>query len=313
MSKEIIRPIYDIQERILSTNEQTKQFDIYPYVEGRVFFDRENQVVYTDVDGQRAARTDVSAIQTLNGNIDEFYERGAKGFENQILVGKTSNGFRLYYVDKDAEIHNLTFTAEEVGDLSQRAANESSTFYYAGEWIADKLYTADAFRVAVVKQNGSFYYIRETHTSGSSFDASKWIKFSAQFESVATGLLLAEDAIITRTLTMGSEVGDPNQFGVIKSSGVVDFNNFGSTNSGFYMDASGKMRFGNPNNSNISWDGSNLSVKGNLILQTPFTIFDVIYENEAGITFNPLQINRAGSSIAGIKIIYKSIKTTEDI
>jgi hypothetical protein len=79
------------------------------------------------------------------------------------------------------------------------------------------------------------------------------------------------------------------------------------------MDASGKMRFGNPNNSNISWNGSNLSVKGNLILETPFTIFDVVYENQAEIKFNAVQIDRAGASIAGIKIIYKSIKTTVDI
>jgi sugar lactone lactonase YvrE len=133
MSKEIVRPIYDTKSRILSKNQQTNEFDIYPYREGRVFFDRENQVVYTDIDGQRSARTDLSSIQVLNGNIQEFYERGAKGFENQILVGKTSTGFRLYYVDDTAQVHNLTFTAEEVGDLSQRAANESATFYYAGE------------------------------------------------------------------------------------------------------------------------------------------------------------------------------------
>lgn len=125
MSKEIVRPIYDTKERILD-------FDIYPYTTGRVFFDSENQVIYTDIDGQRAARTDLSSIQVLDGNIQEFYEKGAKGFENQVLVGRGPTGFRLYYVDNDAQVHNLTFTAESIGSLSERGVTETATFYYAG-------------------------------------------------------------------------------------------------------------------------------------------------------------------------------------
>jgi sugar lactone lactonase YvrE len=126
MSKEIVRPIYDTRQRILD-------FDIYPYVEGRVFFDEENQVIYTDIDGQRAARTDLSSVQVFDGNISEFYEKGAKGFENQILVGNSPSGFRLYYVDSDSQVHNLTFTAEGISSLTERSDLESATFYYAGE------------------------------------------------------------------------------------------------------------------------------------------------------------------------------------
>jgi sugar lactone lactonase YvrE len=126
MSKEIVRPIYDTRARILD-------FDIYPYTEGRVFFDEQNQVIYTDIDGQRAARTDLSSVQVFDGNIAEFYEKGAKGFENQILVGRTPSGFRLYYVDGDSQVHNLTFTAEGIGSFAERGATETATFYYAGE------------------------------------------------------------------------------------------------------------------------------------------------------------------------------------
>lgn len=199
MSKEIVRPIYDTKTRILN-------FNIYPYITGRVFFDIENQVIYTDVDGSRAAKTDLSSIQVFDGSIQEFYEKGAKGFENQILVGKAPNGFRLYYVDDEAQVHNLTFTAESISSLSEKGVTETATFYYAGNWEPNKTYTSDAFRIAVVKYENLFYYAKVTNSS-TTFISSDWIKFSAQFESVATGLLLAENALITRGLVMGSDAG----------------------------------------------------------------------------------------------------------
>lgn len=234
MSKEIVRPIYDTRTRILDLN-------VYPYTTGRVFFDTENQVIYTDIDGNRSARTDLSSVQVLDGNIQEFYEKGAKGFENQIMVGRTPTGFRLYYVDNSAQVHNLTFTAESVGSLSERGVTETATFYYAGNWKANKTYTADAFRIAVVKQAGNFYYAKETHTVplGDTFDSNKWLKFSAQFESVATGLLLAEDAVITRTLTIGQE-GVNN--GVIKSANVNSVANLqNGIDTGFWLDNDGTV------------------------------------------------------------------------
>lgn len=258
MSKEIVRPIYDTRARILN-------FTIYPYTTGRVFFDTENQVIYTDIDGQRAARTDLSSIQVLDGNIQEFYERGAKGFENQIMVGRTPTGFRLYYVDNEAQVHNLTFTAESVGSLSERGVTETATFYYAGNWKANKTYIADAFRIAVVKEGSSFYYAKETHTVplGGAFDSDLWIKFSAQFESVATGLLLAEDAIITRTLTMGEETIDGTTFqGTIKSASVDSL----SQGVGFFLgnEDGGVFRVGDPEGNFILWDGTSLTINGGI-------------------------------------------------
>lgn len=254
MSKEIVRPIYDIRERILNLN-------IYPYTTGRVFFDTENQVIYTDIDGQRSARTDLSSIQVLDGDIEEFYENGAKGFKNQIMVGRTPTGFRLYYVDNEAQVHNLTFTAESVSSFSERGVTDSATFYYAGNWTTGKTYTSDAFRIAVVKEGSVFYYARETHVAGATFDSSKWLKFSEQFESVATGLLLAEDAIITRTLTMGTEVINSQTLnGTIKSAGVTNL----GTGIGFFLgnQANGVFRVGDPNGNFILWNGTSLTING---------------------------------------------------
>lgn len=102
-------------------------------------------------------------------------------------------------------------------------------------------------RTSVVIFNGDYYYAVETHTSGATFagDAAKWTKFSIQFESVATGLLLADDAVIRRTLTMGSEtIGSTTVHGVIQSAGVQGLN----SQPGFYMsnESGGVFRIGNP-------------------------------------------------------------------
>jgi len=254
MSKEIVRPIYDTRTRILD-------FDIYPYTDGGVFFDYENQVVYTDTNGQRSASTDLSSVEVYDGNIEDFYENGAVGFENQILIGKTSTGFRIYYVDGEAQVHNLTFTAEGITSLTESDELASASFYYAGEWKASKEYFADSFRIAVVKNGTLYYYAKETHTSGASFDVSKWIKFSNAFESVATGLLLAEDAVITKTLTIGQEGTD---IGKIQSA---DMTSVESSGPGFYMDATGEFAFKGEDEKGFTFDGNNFVFTGSLTQQ----------------------------------------------
>ena len=98
-------------------------------------------------------------------------------------------------------------------------------------------------RTSVVIFNGDYYYAVETHTSGATFagDAAKWTKFSIQFESVATGLLLAENAVITKQLILGQEGTDQ---GTIRSANATAFN----TGNGFFLTNAngGTLRVGNP-------------------------------------------------------------------
>lgn len=161
------RPIYDTLENILDNT--------YPSIEGQVFFATDVNKVFIDVDGHRAAQTQLSSINVLNQNISEVFQQGVKGFEGQILVGKSGDGYRLFFVDLNSVAHNLTFTAEKLGDLTERASYQGGALSYAGNWDTGRSYIADRLRTSVVKFNGDYYYAVESHTSGATFagDAAK--------------------------------------------------------------------------------------------------------------------------------------------
>ena len=82
---------------------------------------------------------------------------------------------------------------------SQGEKGESPAAVFVGIYSSSKTYIGNKFRVDVVKYNGVFYVAR---IDAGSFvgivptNTSKWNPFGAQFESVATNLLLAENANI---------------------------------------------------------------------------------------------------------------------
>jgi hypothetical protein len=123
---------------------------------------------------------------------------------------------------------------------------------YRGPWTGSLQYFKTTERTDVVKGSDNQYYIAKvTHTpnvvnapigtatrpiDGGSY-ATYWQSFGATFSSVATGLLLAENATVTKGLVIGQEGSD---VGFIRSAGAQSI---GGGN-GFYMDALGNMRFG---------------------------------------------------------------------
>jgi hypothetical protein len=84
-----------------------------------------------------------------------------------------------------------------------------------------------------------------------------WEPFGATFDSVATDILLAQEATITRGLVMGSDDGG---IGVIRSVDALSF----TSGSGFYMDRTGIARFGNPAGNQIKFDGTDFQVTGSI-------------------------------------------------
>ena len=133
-----------------------------------------------------------------------------------------------------------------VGLVAQGAAGPTGRSpVYRGVWNSTSTYigvhdapgspTQNLRGDVVYRTADQTYYIAlETNTSHdpATYNTSNpdptghlWKTFGAQFESVATKLLLAEDAMITRSLTMGRGPGDdpnnpdPGDGGVIKSAG----------------------------------------------------------------------------------------------
>lgn len=94
---------------------------------------------------------------------------------------------------------------------------KSPALVYRGVYDSSKTYYGNQYRVDAVKYNGIYYVARidagEFHNVAPT-NTSKWNNFGAQFESIATGLLLAENAniagFIFRNNRLESSLSDAN-------------------------------------------------------------------------------------------------------
>lgn len=119
----------------------------------------------------------------------------------------------------------------ETGDKGDQG--ESPAAVYQGEYSSSKTYYGTKYRLDVVKYNGIFYISRidaGTFSGVVPTNTSKWNPFGAQFESVATNLLLAENANIAgwvfRNNRLEAQNGSVYLDGVngkVRVSGIVQF------------------------------------------------------------------------------------------
>jgi hypothetical protein len=134
---------------------------------------------------------------------------------------------------------------------------------FRGEYVSGETYFFTANRRDIVKSGGTFYlFLTATTDSGTTSHSAppsgNWTAFGAQFSSVATDILLAQDANITRGLVMGA---DATGSSFIRSSGATSL----TTGTGFFMSSSGNFRFGDSvsdTGSFVYWDGGLLEVGG---------------------------------------------------
>lgn len=98
---------------------------------------------------------------------------------------------------------------------------KSPALVYRGVYDSSKTYYGNQYRVDAVKYNGVYYVARIDAGSFSNIlptSTTKWNNFGAQFESIATGLLLAENANIAGFIfknnrlesTLNDTTGQPN-------------------------------------------------------------------------------------------------------
>jgi hypothetical protein len=158
---------------------------------------------------------------------------------------------------------------------------------YRGPWTEGVQYLRDpaapalSTRRDVVKgSDGGYYLCKVTHTAaagqtptgGGSITgtpATYWESFGATFSSVATDILLAQDATITRGLVLGQEASTS---GFIRSADASSLTT-GSA-AGFFLREDGRFRFGNnPDDVHypvgnkppfMSWDNATLTIRGKI-------------------------------------------------
>jgi len=147
--------------------------------------------------------------------------------------------------------HAVTISMQTQGSMGKSPVyrgiwNPNSN--YVGLNQSDGTSNASLLRGDVVHHNGT-YYIAKINNQGQANEPPNdtiWDTFGAQFESVATNLLLAEDAIISHKLTLGSGTDDsdnPNTGanGIIHT---VNKDSISDTTAGFYLSSDEDNYFG---------------------------------------------------------------------
>ncbi len=175
--------------------------------------------------------------------------------DDEPLVG--SNYTTYWGVAADAGTSGTAGTAGATGPgVVYRGNYDGSTAYVFQTGVRRDIvrYPADT---------GTYYLTKANTTGNLPTDTNYWEPFGAQFSSVATDVLLAQDATITRGLVMGTQ---GSFSGFIRSAGATDLQGTAGT-AGFYMQTDGQFRFGNTVSSGLPymfWDNNVLTIKGKI-------------------------------------------------
>ncbi len=90
--------------------------------------------------------------------------------------------------------------------------NDGAGIVFRGNFSSSTVYYNNALRRDVVKYNSVYYLYKGTNGVALAWSSTRWENFGAQFESVATNLLLAENANIADWIIKGGKITSQNQY-----------------------------------------------------------------------------------------------------
>jgi len=158
-------------------------------------------------------------------------------------------------------------------------------FVFRGVYDQASNYSYTETRRDVVLQNNLYYTVKNFGTTTGVFSTDNW-QLLNNFSSVATDLLLANNATITKGLVMGTAQDQ----GFIRSFGTTSLTN----GNGFFLNGDGRFLFGNSAGNRITWDGTNLVINGTASFAT-----NASYASNAGQSDTSLTSNAVNGTIAG--------------
>ena len=196
--------------------------------------------------------------------------------------------------------------ASAFGMNNRDLVGSSPALVYRGDYKADQTYYGTNTRVDAVKYQGVYYVARVDAGSFSNYvptDARKWNTFGAQFENIATSLLLAENANIAGWLFKNNRLESQNGLAYLDgTSGSVKF-----ANGNFTVD----------NNGNVSVSGDfkgkiSTSSSGNRVVIDPSTNTIVIYNTVNGVDREIVRIEseNIGFGLLRPKMIFNEMDST---
>lgn len=196
--------------------------------------------------------------------------------------------------------------ASAFGMNNRDLVGSSPALVYRGDYKVDQTYYGTNTRVDAVKYQGVYYVARVDAGSFSNYvptDARKWNTFGAQFENIATSLLLAENANIAGWLFKNNRLESQNGSAYLDgTSGSVKF-----ANGNFTVD----------NNGNVSVSGDfkgkiSTSSSGNRVVIDPSTNTIVIYNTVNGVDREIVRIESEdiGFGLLRPKMIFNEMDST---
>ncbi|MFR9495595.1 MAG: hypothetical protein SNG81_04385 [Rikenellaceae bacterium] len=162
------------------------------------------------------------------------------------------------------------------------------SLFYRGEFLSSKQYFQNSKRVDVVKYNSAYYMYKGINGLNAAWNANNWDSFGGQFESVATNLLLAENANIADWIIKGGKISSQQTISNGRSNAVLDGENGGIE---FYSDVNKYTASGGNERVvqtiKISSSSGKLEVR-NSDNEVSYISSQGIFSNRAGIQAVPL-------------------------
>ena len=190
----------------------------------------------------------------------------------------------------------LTGDKGDIGDTGLQGPG----IVYRGEWSGSVEYIRTDERRDVVKSviNNEYYITKQTHTSTGADEppngidfSTYWETFGATFTSIATSFILTEDAVATRSISVGENAAI-TIFGSGSNPYISigqDINEQGFQQTGIFQGISGSNEVAvfslqsASSDNGLSWDGSTLEVNGTVNITGESKISDrvIVGENES--------------------------------
>jgi len=178
---------------------------------------------------------------------------------------------------------------------------------YRGAYNAATAYfhSADGTRRDVVKYSGAYYLANNVSKTGLTTwgtpGVADWSSFGATFSSVATDILLAQDANIYRGLVIGT---DGSTTGYLRSANANTLAGDGtSATKGYYLNNLGQFRLGDSitaaNAKYVYWDGTDLNISGIVRLKDSNNVTKVLLDYGLTSTADPLNATSGVIAITG--------------
>ena len=214
------------------------------------------------------------------GDVVVLYQ-DATNYGNYTVLSKTNADgsgdtvLRLTYISSAG-----TLTVQSLSYIGFGRELVGPGVVYRGEYDSGTTYYYTETRRDIVEYSSTYYLASNPSDSGTSNwgtpgSSTDWEEFGAEFSSVATDVLFAQDVYANRTVNIGSSAGNPvialnSDFGNSNENPSIAIGAASYEGAGIFLgydSGTAKASLVNSGGTrHLKWDGSNLDIKGSVTI-----------------------------------------------